>query len=69
MLGLGQLERTFETLTMADADKQESESDTPFVKEDLPEEEMLAMGLPTSFVSSKEVVQAEQQDAASRKRR
>lgn len=73
LLLLGQLERTFETLTMAEAatddTKQETELDTALVKEALPEEEMLAMGLPISFGSSKQAVGVDAQDSASRKRR
>lgn len=45
---LGQLEERFETLTMTENTKHGAESDC-FVEDVLPETEMLAMGLPTSF--------------------
>lgn len=55
---LGQLEKTFETLTMAestgDDSRQEVELDKSILKE-----EMLAMGLPTSFSSHKQSIEME----------
>lgn len=65
ILCLGQLEQTFETLTMA-------ESSNSYISDTFPDEDMIALGLPTSFGSSKQTVAMEmnaKRNLTSRKRR